>query len=50
MKYLPNLPITTCSKSLVYVSEVNIHVSEHGSAIRMTSPCVIVYEQDSENA
>ena len=31
------------SKSLVYLSKVNICVNEHVSAIGMTSPCVIVY-------
>ncbi len=48
MDYLQK-PIT-CSKYFVHLSEVNLHVSEHVSAIRMTSPCVIVYRQDSQDA
>ncbi len=38
----------TYSKSLVHLSKVSIY--EHISAIRMKSPCVIVYKQDSQNA
>ena len=40
----------TCSKSLIYVTKVNIYVNKHVSAIRMKSPYVIVYEQDNQNA
>ena len=39
-----------CSESLFYVSKVNIYLNQHVSGIRMTSPCVIVYEKDSKNA
>lgn len=37
----------TCSKSLVHFSKVSIYVSEHISAIRMTSPYVTDHEQVS---
>ena len=43
------MPVT-CSESFVYVSQVNIHVNEHVSVLRMKRPCVIVYRQDSQNA
>ena len=33
----------SCSKSFVHLSKLNICVNEHVSAIRMSSPCVIVY-------
>ncbi len=48
MDYLQK-PVT-CSKSSVYLSRVNIYVSERVSAIRMTSPYVIVSKQDIQNA
>jgi len=41
MDYLQK-PVS-CSKSLFHLSKVNICVNEHVSAIRMTSPCVIVH-------
>ncbi len=45
--YLPK-PVTY-SKSLVHLSKVRFYVNEHISAIKMKSPCVIVYKQDSLN-
>ena len=39
----------TCSKSLIYVTKVNIYVNKHVSAPKMKSPRVIVHEQDSQN-
>jgi len=37
-------------KPFVHLSKLSIYVNEHISAIKMTSPCVIVHKQDSQNA